>query len=206
MKSDSLEFPKTGQNSAIIGIIARLSPEKNHKCFLKAAVQVKKSFPGTKFLIVGEGPLKGELEKLTKHLELEKEVVFMGFQENTYQVLRDMDILVLPSVRETFGIVLIEAMAMAKPVIATKVGGILDVVKENETGLLVSPGDITELSQAIETLLKDRELSKKLGIQGRQSVEAKFNLDITIGQIEELYKKAIKKRCRTSNQNVIISK
>jgi glycosyltransferase involved in cell wall biosynthesis len=134
------------------------------------------------------------LKAQAKFLGIEDRVVFMGYVPDDVlpEVFRMADVFVLPSVSsEAFGIVVLEAMASGVPVVATDVGGIPEVVKENEAGLLVPPGNELELREAIQKLLNDEELRKQYGSKGRKAVEEKYSWDKVVVEIEKIYEEIL---------------
>jgi len=153
----------------IILFVGNLVPQKGVEYLIKAKKLLKKD---SKLVIVGGGPLLKKLKKIVKEENI-KDVIFTGPRTDINNIMAAADIIVQPSIHEGFSIVLLEAMAMAKPVIATKVGGIPEIVDEN-VGILVEPKKPRELANAIEKLLSDEKLRKKLGENGLKKA-AKFS-------------------------------
>lgn len=179
-----------------VGIVARLHPDKGHKFFLQAACQIVRLIPHTRFLLVGGGPLEPELRKAVSRLNIKDNVRFTGFIEEIPKVMALLDVLVLPSTRETFGRVLVEAAAMGKPVVATKVGGIPEIVDDGETGFLIRPGDPDALAEKVLTLLRDQVLRNKMGDTGRRRVMRRFSLDGMTNEIEEVYYSTLSRKTK----------
>lgn len=171
----------------ILGIVARLYPEKNHRCLLSAFSYVVKEIPNVKLIIVGDGEMKGELEKLTLDLKLDKNVIFLGNREDVPEILSIFDIFILPSLREGLPLSLIEAMAMAKPIVATNVGGNHELVRDSVNGLLVPSGDSKSLSTAIVSLLRDKKRMQIMGEAGRRFFEQNYTLDRMVKNYEDIY-------------------
>jgi len=177
----------------IVGTVGRLYPLKGVDVFLNAAAEVAKEMPKTKFLIVGEddsfGNYRKKLERLSEELGLKNEVIFTGFRTDIPELIAAMDVFVLPSLEsyEAFGRVVIEAMAMAKPVVATRSGGVPEIVEDGVTGILISPGDAEAMAEAIVTLLKDEDKAKQMGLEGRQKAERFYGLRTHLERIENLY-------------------
>ena len=140
----------------VIGTVGRLSEEKRHVDLINAFRLVCETYPKSRLLIVGEGYMRETLERHTAELRLSDKVTFAGFDKNVFKHLKKMDVFALPSRTEGFGIAILEAMAAGLPVVATRVGGIPEIVVDNETGLLVEPNNYRELSAAILKLLSDR--------------------------------------------------
>ncbi|MCK4532598.1 glycosyltransferase [bacterium] len=175
----------------IVGIVAALALNKDHHNFLYAAKMVKKNYPQAKFLIVGEGPLENELKILIQKLRLEKEVVFTGFRKDCLEIISTFDVFVLSSCLEGMGSVLLEAMALAKPIVATRTGGIPEVVLNGVSGILVPPKNSEELADGILQLLKDNVLAKEMGIKGKERVE-EFSKEKMVEKTEKIYKEILK--------------
>ncbi len=178
----------------IIGIVARLSPEKGHIVFLKAAKKIINIFPDTWFLIVGDGKEREKLEEMTRKLAIQSNVYFLGVREDILRIISLFDVAVLASfpIRETFSNAILEYMAAAKPVVATKVGSISEQVVDGETGFLISPGDSDAIANAILRLLQDRKLAKKMGERGRERVEENFTLQKMVAKYESLFEDLVK--------------
>jgi len=166
------------------GTIARLVREKGIIYLLKAAASLNSDI---NLIIVGDGPQSKELKEAAFKLGLEKSVVFTGRRENILPILHAMDLFVLPSIIEGMGMVILEAMAAAKPVVASKVGGIPEVISHGETGLLVKPKDHTLLAAAIKELLNNSEKARLLGKRGKEMVAKKFSARAMAAKIYNLY-------------------
>lgn len=172
---DKLGFPL---NEKIILFVGVLHKGKGPDVLIKAMANIMKSIPDAKLLFVGRGGMKGELEnleRLSERLGVENYVQFAGFVEGNLKPLyyKAADVFVLPSVmkHESFGIVNLEAMACGIPIVASRIGGVPDVVKDRENGLLVQPKDSNELADAIIHLLENEEEREKMGKNGRKKVE-----------------------------------
>ncbi|MFH1904709.1 MAG: glycosyltransferase [bacterium] len=175
----------------VIGSVGRLKEVKGYKFLLEAATRVVKEIFGVKFLIIGDGSLREELEKLTKNLGLKQKVIFTGKQKDISELLGIMDIFVFPSLLEGLGIAAIEAMAFGLPIVATNVGGIPEIVNDRKSGFLVPPKDSHALAIKIIELLKDGGKAQKMGRIGKEIFEKKFTSKIMIREIERLYEEAI---------------
>ena len=175
------------EEAKVVGVIANLIHYKGH-CFLLQAWQtVKQKIPGARLLLIGDGPLRGELEALVKELHLEEEVLFLGSRQDIPQLLALMDVAVLPSLEEGFPNAVLEAMAAGKPVVATNVGGVPEAIIHEETGFLVPPKDPKALADAIIRVLSDPELAMNMGKAGRDRVIREFSLDRMVRSIEQVY-------------------
>lgn len=177
-----------GAQTPLVGIVARLVPIKAHEYFLQAARLVREEIGGAKFLVVGDGERRGELEGLAESLGLKGEVLFLGWRRDLPRVYADLDVVVLSSLNEGSPVSLIEALAAARPVVATDVGGVGEVVVDGETGLLVPPKDAAALAQAILTLLADPQRGRRLGLVGRQRVYPQHAAERLVHDIEKLYR------------------
>ncbi len=168
----------------MVGTVARLSEEKGVKYFIEAAANINND--NITFLIVGDGPLKYQLVELSHRLCIQERVIFVGYQECIIPYLCCMDIVVFPSLYEGLPIVLLEAMAMEVPIIATDVDGFKEVIKDGQTGLLVPVKDPTRLAEKITFLLENRNLALSLAQNAREIVEH-FDSPKMILQIEDVY-------------------
>ena len=173
----------------VIGTVGRLSPEKGLEYLISAIREVVNLYPRTKVLIVGDGDEKYRLslQEKVKDLELSSHIFFVGFYEDVPQILRCLDIFSLPSLFEAFNRSLLEAMACGLPVVATAVGGNVEIVQDGVNGLLVPPINPGALAFAITELLKDKEKARKMGGEGKLLVEENFSIDINVRKIEKLY-------------------
>lgn len=154
---------KLEKDKPIVGMIGRLEPVKGPQYLIEAAKLVIEDFPKISFLIAGEGSLRNELEMQCKNANILDKIVFTGWREDIPEILSTLDILVLPSLNEAVGRILIEAGASGIPVVASSVGGVPEIVNNNQTGILVRPKDPYIMAQAIISLLKDKEKRKKMG-------------------------------------------
>ncbi|MFA6355709.1 MAG: lipopolysaccharide heptosyltransferase II [Candidatus Omnitrophota bacterium] len=180
-----------------IGIVGRLTPLKGHKYFLRAVAKVLKYFPGIKVLVVGDAPpgkekYRQELEDTARRLGLSRNTEFLGRRSDIPDILAGLDALVLATiVPEGFGRVIIEAFASGVPVVATSVGGVTEIIRDGENGLLVPPEDPQAMSEAIVRILKDRALAKDIVRNARKDAEQKFNLDRMITETVRVYEEAL---------------
>lgn len=175
----------------LVGTVGRLSQKKGQRDLLEAAAVVLNHVPQTRFLFVGDGPLRAELESRARELGVEGRVRFFGPAEDAPRILFQMDLFVLSSHMEGMPNALIEAMAAGLPVVATDVGGTADVVVNGHTGFLVPPRNPTRLAEAIVTLLKDRERARAMGAAGRARVESHFTTQTMVTRLEALYQELL---------------
>lgn len=194
--SRSEELPGISLDGAnlVIGVIARLAPQKGHRFLLEAMSDVVRHEPTVKLLVVGHDTfgLRSELGSLSSALGLNQHIVFTGFRSDVDRILARLDLLVLPSLWEGFGLVLLEAMAAGAPIVATTVGPIPEIVVHGETGLLVPPGSSNALASAIVSLARDPDLRARMGIAGRKRLETHFTADQMIRATEQLYEEELK--------------
>ena len=178
----------------LVGIVAHLADHKGHKYLIEAADILKAQAPHIKLIIVGEGPLRMELGKQAKEIHVEDIVFFLGFREDIPQILGSLDLFVLSSKLEGMGSSLLDAMASRLPIVATRVGGIPEVVQDGETGLLVPPKRSARLAEAILMLYRDRELARRLGERGYEIVHGKFSAAAMAGKIIDVYENLARKK------------
>ena len=174
----------------VIGTVCRLvEPKKGLRFLLQAMAVLARRYgqPPCQLLIVGDGPSRHELELLREQLGLSSWVVFAGSRRDIPRVLHALDAFVLPSLYEGFGIALLEAMAAGKPVIATAVGGIPEFVLSGETGLLVEPGNVEALADAIDRLLSHPQQARIMGAKGRIRVGESYHISTVVRQHEQVY-------------------
>ena len=171
----------------IVGTVANFYPTKGLPFFIRAIPYVRDEFPEACFVIVGDGQQRPELERLTAELDLNSCVLFLGQRDDVPQILPLFDVFVLPSVKEGLPYALLEAMAAAKPVVATAVGGVPEVVVDGQTGLLVPPRDPEALAQAIITLLRNPGRARAMGEAGRQRVLEHFTVERMVAETERVY-------------------
>lgn len=175
----------------IAGIVGRLEPPKGHEFFLRAAKEILKDHPRTFFVIVGSGYLRESLEVFARELGIKDRVIFTGFRDDMIKIMSTFSVFVLPSLWEGQGVVICEAMAMKIPVVASKVGGITDVVNDGETGILVTPADYLTLARAIGDLLSDKDKRLKMGQAGYEKVKKEFLEESCNAKLKDFYGKMI---------------
>ena len=176
-----------GAGDLIVGIVARLVPIKRHDVFLEAARRIAKKVPNCHFLVVGNGECRSELEDRVRQLGLGQRVRFLGWRADLPKIYGDLDVVVLSSRNEGLPVSLIEAMAAARPVVATRVGGVPDLVEDGVTGLLVPSGEPEALAEAIVALLGDPERRRAMGEAGRKRVHPAFSVDRLVQDMDRLY-------------------
>ena len=172
----------------LIGIVGRLEEVKDHENFLGMASRVYKENKNVRFLIVGDGSLREHLLALTNELGLSEAVVFTGLRKDIPAIMSALDLLVLSSRYEGLPVVVLEAMAARKPVVVTRVSGLLGVVDDGRTGILVDPGDPDALAAACFQLLAQPDLRVQMGNAGYEKVKLKYSMSALIDQLVDLYK------------------
>jgi glycosyltransferase involved in cell wall biosynthesis len=172
-----------------IGMIARLAPQKGHRVLLDALPAIVARVPDLRVVLVGHEHLLRieDLRAYARKRGVAGHVTFTGFRDEVPALLAGWDVLVLPSLWEGFGLVLVEAMAAGRPVVASRVGPIPEVVLHGETGLLVEPGDPGQLAAALIELLEQPGLAARLGAAGRRRVAEHFSLDRMVAETEAFY-------------------
>lgn len=173
----------------LIGTVANLFPRKGYEVILKALPKILTSCPTMQYVLIGQGGSGYErtLRSLVRTLGLENNVRFVGFQKEVYSCLAAMDIYVHPALMEGFGIAMLEAMAMEKPIVASRVGGIPEVVEDGVTGLLVPPGDPSALALALMRLLEEPHTRERMGRAGRERLETHFTAEQIMSTLRTLY-------------------
>lgn len=181
--------------SKVIGTIGRLYPQKNHKLFLdmaKAILDISGN-SNIKFLIVGDGPLRNELEDHSERLGIENSVVFTGERSDIPELLQSMDIFVMTSLYEGMSNTIMEAMLAGIPVVATDVGGNSELVIGGETGFLCQLNDPVALAEKIIGLIKNESKAKQMGENGRKRVMNEFGIRKMIKKTEDVYRELLSK-------------
>jgi len=180
-------------NIPVAGVVGNLIPWKGQKYFIYASEEVIKVFPKAKFLIVGDGETRNYLENLTKKLNLGKNVIFTGKRTDIPQIMAAIDVIVHSSISpEPFARVIIESMAMAKPVIAMNEGGVPEIIVSGKNGILIPPKNTSLMAQEIISLFQDKEKAKKIGLSARKCVEENFSIEENVKKTEQLYLKILK--------------
>lgn len=181
------------QDSPVVGVVARLEPEKGHRTLLMAWPQVLALVPDAWLLVVGEGSEREALESLVKSIGVADRVVFAGRRDDVPAVTAALDVAVLPSYREAQGLSVLEAMALGRPVVASAVGGIPEMIDDGHTGLLVPAQQPDALAEAIVRLLRDHPLADMLGRRGHDQVHDRFCIELMVRAIEDLYDEGARK-------------
>jgi glycosyltransferase involved in cell wall biosynthesis len=178
----------------VYGTVAVFRRLKGHRYLLEAVPEITRSVPGAKLLLIGEGPQENNLQKIIAEKGIKESVIMPGFREDIARVLNTLDVFVFPSLEEALGTAILEAMSMEKPVVATRVGGIPEVVQEGRTGYLIDPEDPRAIAQRVIRLLKDGEMRRQMGAEGRKLVETHYDNRVMVRQLEKLYHELMERR------------
>ena len=186
------------KNELVIGIVKTLTENYGIEYLIRAIKELEntldiENYKKIRLLIYGKGELKNKLEALTKELQIEDKVIFKGYisNEDVPKALNEMDIFVVPSINESFGVAAVEAMACEIPVIASSVGGLKEVIVDKETGYLVPKKDHKEIAKYLKKLILDKNLRTPLGENGRKRVLENYNWDSNVKYMIKIYEEII---------------
>ncbi len=187
-------------NAVLVGIVGRLVPIKNHRMFLAVAKNIiNRNLPiKVMFVIIGDGELGNALREHVKKLDIEKLVIFTGWKRELYSIYADLDIVSLTSLSEGTPVSLIEAMAAGRPVVATDVGGVRDLIVNGENGFLVKSNNTEDFSNKLFSLLDDKETRLRFGRRGRELAIEKYSKKRLLNDIENLYDACFEKKITRS--------
>lgn len=178
-------------NNFIVGSVSRLEEGKGLDILLDSLALVIEKNRNTKLIIVGDGPLRFSLEKQSERLGIKNNTIFTGYMNNPYSVVSFLDIFVLPSLKEGLSLAVMEAMALGVPVVASKVGGIVELIEDGTDGLLIKPGSPTIMAKAILKLIEDKKLMDELGYNAAKKALQEFPANLMASKIEEIYQRLI---------------
>src|SRR4029077_8338291 len=185
-------------DAKIVGMVGRLAPQKDHVTFIRAAARVVAVDPTVRFLVVGDHTDTEAarqhyrmLAELVEERRMTGHVMFTGFRDDVPQLLSGLDVSVLATNFEGFGLVIVEAMAQGTPVVATDVEGVTEIITDKVTGLLHRPADDADLAEKILSLLSNRALGESLVDAGRRLVDDRFTIRQFAASIARLYREAI---------------
>lgn len=175
------------EGELVVGTVSRLAEGKGHKYIIQAIPLIVAQVPHVKFVFVGDGPARFELEDLADQLRVRDKIIFTGERNDVPELLQAFDIFCLVSLYEGMGRVILEAQAAGKPVVATKIGGIPDIVLENKTAFLIKPKDSTGLADNLIRLLKDEKLRTEMSQAARGFIDYHFSLQKMVEDIMRVY-------------------
>lgn len=186
---------KLGIEGSMVLYVGDVLPRKGVGYLIRAIPKVLRENPKTKFVFVGKGNWKIKYERLAHELGVSNSTTFVGYVPDMLlpAYYSACDVFAFPTLAEAFALVLLEAMACGKPIVATNVDGVPEAVKHRSTGILVRPGDANELASAIVELLEDPELAKKYGAEGRRTIEKRFTWKAVANRVLRIYKEALNK-------------
>ncbi len=174
-------------DALIVSIVGRLVPVKNHRLFLEMAHRITATTPQAHFVIVGDGELRPAIEEQARQLGIEDRTHFLGWRRDLPAIYADTDVVALTSVNEGTPVALIEAMASRTPVVATRVGGVPDIVRHGGTGVVVEPENVDALTAAVQDLLTDPAKRESFGAAGRPFVRERFDKQRLVADMMRLY-------------------
>lgn len=183
-----------GDDRLVIGTVAILRVKKGHQVLLDAAAEILSALPGAVFVFAGNGPQRRNIAERVERLGIADRVHLLGLRDDVPTVLKAFDVFVLPTLEEALGTSFLEAMAMGKPVIGTKVGGVPEVVRDGVNGFLVPPRDPRALARATTRLLSDMQAAREMGRAGRAIAEREFTLEHMRDRMYELYDGLLRER------------
>ena len=195
-----------GRSTCTIAIVGRITPLKGHEYFLKAMAQVIRTIPYARILIIGDAPqkkraYKDHLVQLVQRLGLQENVSFLGNRKDIPQLLAEVDVLVLSTItQESFGRVILEAQAMHVPVVATKVGGVIDIIEDERTGLLVMPKDPEAMAVQVLRLARDKALAQRIVQAALKKLKSKFTVEHMCAQTLDVYAELV------ASMNILVIK
>ena len=184
------------EDNLIVGTVGRLTSIKGHRYLIEAARKIAGSRPDTTFVILGDGELLDELKNMVTRSDIEENIKFLGWRSDVAEVMSTFDIFALPSLNEGMGRVLVEAMALGRPIVASNIGGIPDLVVDCENGYLVSVGDVESLAARIRKLLDDPEKREEMGECGKK-IAIDYSANAMVEKIDRVYRKLVVSRCHS---------
>ena len=177
-------------DDAVVGTVGRLVPVKGLEYLLLAALGLRHQLRNAKYLIVGDGVSRSQLQEVVEQTGLKDKVIFSGYREDVYDLINAMDVFVLPSIDEGIPTVLLEAMALQKPIVATSVGGIPELICDGHTGFLVQPKNALALGTCIKRLISNCQVSREMGLRARARIEQDYTASKQASRTAMLYMNA----------------
>ena len=176
----------------LLELLVEWCGKKYFKYLIESIPEIIETLPQSKILIAGDGPLRAEMEALGERLKIGKNIIFAGFRSDIKEILSALDLLVIPSLSEGFPMVTLEAMAMAKPIVATNIDGITEQITDGVDGILVPPKNPSALAKAAIRVLNDRKLATTIGLSARKRVEQEFSVEKMVSETEKVYLSLLK--------------
>lgn len=183
-------------NVPLVGMVAIFRRKKGHHILLDAVPDILRAVPEAVFLLAGNGPQWDNVAAKIRSMGLTEKVLMLGLRRDIPNVIASLDLFVLPTLEEALGTSFLEAMAMEKPVVGTRTGGVGEVVADDVNGYLVPPEDPGKLAHAVIALLRDREAARRMGIEGRKAVLAKYTVEVMCDRMHALYAALAEERRR----------
>ena len=180
-------FPGLAEEHRILCMVGRLMPPKGQAYLLGAVKMLCPEYPGLRLLLVGDGDMRKEFENLSRKLEIQEKVIFLGSRDDIPEILAISEIFVLSSLWEGISLALIEAMAAGKPIVATDIPGNRELIRHGENGLLVTKEDSEALAYALKGLLDNPSRARRLGDKAYQEAKARFDISLTIRELEKIW-------------------
>jgi glycosyltransferase involved in cell wall biosynthesis len=184
----------TNGSTRIVGSVGSLVGHKGHRHLVDAAAEIVRRTPDVRFIILGEGRLRRDLESRIRKSGLSGKFLLPGYEPSASRLIRGFDVFVMPSVMEGLGTSLLDAMAAGVPVVAARAGGIPEVVEDFETGLLTQPGDGHSLAAAVERILRDSDLAGRLVRRAREKVASEFAVERMVDETAAVYETLLSER------------
>ena len=179
------------EDAPLVGCVGKFTEVKGHEHFVRAAALVLAKRPDARFILVGDGPRRAMLEELVEELDVERAVRFAGARGDVPGILKALDVFVLPSISEGLPNVVLEAMAAGRPVVASNVGGVPEVVESGSNGLLFEPGDPEAMASSVLRLLDDPALAQQMGRVGETLARERFDIGVVVGRLEETFEELL---------------
>jgi glycosyltransferase involved in cell wall biosynthesis len=189
----------------LVGTVLRLEHIKGPAVFIEAAKRIVDEMPETRFMIIGDGSMRANLERLGGSLGVADRVQFLGERDDVDVILPSFSIFILPSLVEGMSMALLEAMAAARPIVATAVGGNLDLIRDGDNGLLVPPGDPEQMALTAVKLLKNPQWAKRLGQTARTMVLTHHSANGMVRRLEEIYKELLQRRALNTSTRPLVT-
>jgi len=178
----------------LVGIVGRIFPIKNHALFLESAARIAAQEPAARFVVVGDGVFRPNLENQARELGITDRVLFTGWRRDLPRICADLNVLVVSSDNEGTPVSAIEAMASSCPVVATRVGGLPDLIEDQKTGRLVPPRDAEALASAVLDLLNNTQTACELGQNAMAAVRQRFTVQRLLGDMDHLYTELLEEK------------